>query len=216
MKISRRTVVICAGILLFGEVVWVLWPRHLEPEAPAARRTMERIQVAQRRAESRRSAGPPASAPEVYEFDDGGQPVRLDLSRVRSSLSKMVQIIPPSPPTAKAPPGPDAGFLSWPMRKIQGKERIKTQECRVVDFTNPAPQAEGGPVYLTRLFVRVKDGGFMRMQCYNWDGRLVSAFQMDRWKRADDGSWIDFEGTALSYAPGTKKVVSEQSYSASP
>ena len=218
MKTRHRIAVICAGLLLLGETVWVLWPRGPEPASPPPGKVLARIAEPAR---AGRVADAPAfvPGPDEFTFQAGGQAERIDLSRARQCLERMVAREPAADaaPLAAGWPVTDASFLRWPQRTYVGTESIKMQKCRVIDFTNPvAAEAGGGPVMLTRLFVRVEDGALMRLQHYNREGKLATSFALNSWKRVPGGGVRAYEATAAFYVPGTKKVLGEQAYTALP
>lgn len=211
-----RVLAIVAVLILFGEVAWILWPRGEEPAGPSVGESIRRMHAPPPKRRQSPVEEHPAS--DLFTFEHDGKTVTVDLSEARRSLNRMIRrdLATVDVNHGDGVPEPGTGFLSWPSRQSVGTEIIKTQKCRVIDFTNPSSRSGGDPYYLVRIFIRQENGALMRMQGYNWDGRLEMAYMIDSWKRGHDGTIREKKATTRYYRPGTKKVKGELEYLARP
>ena len=63
----------------------------------------------------------------------------------------------------------------------------------------------------SRLFVDQKLGVLMRMQAYDWSGKLVLGYTVTAGKKVN-GELTVKTAEALHYVPGTRKVAAEVEY----
>lgn len=99
-------------------------------------------------------------------------------------------------------------YLYWPKKSIVGEETIKTRRCYVVDLFNPA---RTGAYYLVRVFVDKDSGGLMRMQAYDWNGKIIKSCTVTAGMKVN-GATVLKTMEVVSYVPGTKKVSGETTF----
>jgi hypothetical protein len=99
-------------------------------------------------------------------------------------------------------------YLYWPSKTKIGEETLKTRRCFVVDLKNPARL---GDYYLVRVFVDRETGGMMRMQAYDWTGKLIKVCAVTSGMKLANGATMLKNMDITRYAPGTKKVLGETS-----
>lgn len=99
-------------------------------------------------------------------------------------------------------------YLYWATKKKVGEETIKTRKCYVVDLYNPARLGE---YYLVRIFVDKESGGMMRMQAYDWNGKLIKSCAVTSAMKIN-GSTVLKSMDVIRYVPGTKKVAGETNF----
>ena len=99
-------------------------------------------------------------------------------------------------------------YLYWPNKTKIGDETINTRRCYVVDLTNPARLGE---YYLVRIFVDKDSGGLMRMQAYDWAGKLIKSCTVTSGMKIN-GATVLKKMEVVRYVPGTKKVAGETTF----
>lgn len=99
-------------------------------------------------------------------------------------------------------------YLYWPKRVKVGEETLKTRSCYVVDLYNPQKL---GNYYLVRIFVDKESGGLMRMQAYDWEGKLIKACAVTAGMKVN-GATVLKTMEVISYVPGSKKVAGETTF----
>jgi len=99
-------------------------------------------------------------------------------------------------------------YLFWAKKTLIGEETIKTRRCYVVDLANPQRL---GDYYLVRIFVDKESGGLMRMQAYDWNGKLVKSCTVTAGMKVN-GATVLKSMEVVRYVPGTKKVAGETSF----
>ena len=99
-------------------------------------------------------------------------------------------------------------YLFWPKKVKVGEESIKTRKCFVVDLYNPARLGE---YYLVRIFVDKQSGGLMRMQGYDWEGKLVKSCAVTAGMKVNGATMLK-SMDVIRYVPGTKKVAGQTSF----
>jgi hypothetical protein len=99
-------------------------------------------------------------------------------------------------------------YLYWPKKVKVGEETIKTRRCYVVDLYNPQRLGE---YYLVRIFVDKESGGMMRMQAYDWNGKIVKSCTVTAGMKIE-GATVLKTMEVIRYVPGTKKVAGETTF----
>lgn len=99
-------------------------------------------------------------------------------------------------------------YLYWPKKVKIGEETIKTRKCYVVDLYNPQRL---GDYYLVRIFVDKESGGLMRMQAYDWNGKLIKTCTVTAGMKVN-GATVLKTMEVVRYVPGTKKVAGETTF----
>ena len=99
-------------------------------------------------------------------------------------------------------------YLYWPKKVKVGEESIKTRKCYVVDLYNPQRL---GNYYLVRIFVDKESGGLMRMQAYDWNGKIIKTCTVSSGMKIN-GATVLKTMEVISYVPGTKKVAGETTF----
>lgn len=104
-------------------------------------------------------------------------------------------------------------YLYWPKKVTVGEETIKTQKCYVVDLYNPQRL---GDYYLVRIFVGKNSGAIMRMNCFDWNGKIIKSCSVTAGMKIPDpqGKMVTVLKTmeVIRYVPGTKKVAGETTF----
>jgi hypothetical protein len=99
-------------------------------------------------------------------------------------------------------------YLYWPKKAKIGEETIKTRKCYVVDLYNPQRL---GDYYLVRIFVDKDSGGLMRMQAYDWNGKIVKSCTVTAGMKVN-GATVLKSMEVIRYVPGSKKVAGETTF----
>ncbi len=106
-------------------------------------------------------------------------------------------------------------YLYWSNKKKIGTETIKTRRCFVVDLYNPKRL---GDYYLVRIFVDRESGALMRVQSYDWNGKLIKVCAVTAGQKVDAkiaAGQKPYKITVLKtmdvtkYRAGTKEVESQ-------
>ena len=104
-------------------------------------------------------------------------------------------------------------YLYWPKKVKIGEETIKTQKCYVVDLYNPQRL---GDYYLVRIFVGKNSGAIMRMNCFDWNGKIIKSCAVTAGMKIPDfeGKMVTVLKTmdVIRYVPGSKKVAGETTF----
>ena len=104
-------------------------------------------------------------------------------------------------------------YLYWPKKVKIGEETIKTQKCYVVDLYNPQRL---GDYYLVRIFVGKQSGAIMRMNSFDWNGKIIKSCAVTAGMKIPDpqGKMVTVLKTmeVIRYVPGTKKVAGETTF----
>ena len=99
-------------------------------------------------------------------------------------------------------------YLYWPKKTKIGEESIKTRKCYVVDLFNPQRL---GDYYQVRIFVDKESGGLMRMQAYDWNGKLIKSCTVTAGMKVN-GATVLKSMEVVRYVPGSKKVAGETTF----
>ncbi len=95
-------------------------------------------------------------------------------------------------------------FLYWPRAEVLGEETVRTRPCWRLRLQPPARDAQYSNIY---LWVDKESGAMMRVQAYDWQGRLTKRFEVISAQKID-GRWFLKEMRIEDLQPGTSKVIS--------
>ena len=153
-----------------------------------------------------------------FSFDNPKQNINLDITEKGYRLKEVTAGANKEVPAAMYATGirgtdltyDDISFryLYWPKKVKIGEESIKTRKCFVVDLYNPQRL---GNYYLVRIFVDKESGGLMRMQAYDWEGKLIKACAVTAGMKIN-GATVLKTMEVISYVPGSKKVAGETTF----
>lgn len=100
-------------------------------------------------------------------------------------------------------------YLYWPKKVKQPlEETIKTRKCIVVDLYNPEKLGDYGVV---RIWVDKESGGLMRVEGYDWAGKLVKALAVTSGMKVN-GATVLKSMDVIRYEAGSKKVTGETTF----
>jgi Outer membrane lipoprotein-sorting protein len=99
-------------------------------------------------------------------------------------------------------------YLYWPKKVKIGEETLKTRRCYVVDLYNPQKLGE---YYLVRIFVDKESGGLMRLNAYDWNGKLIKTCAVTAGMKVD-GVTLMKTMEVIRYVPGTSKAAGETTF----
>jgi outer membrane lipoprotein-sorting protein len=153
-----------------------------------------------------------------FSFDNPKQNINLSITdkgyRLREVTANSNREVPPSM-YATGVRGTDLTYddisfryLYWPKKVKIGEETIKTRRCYVVDLYNPQRLGE---YYLVRIFVDKESGGLMRMQAYDWNGKIVKSCTVTAGMKIE-GATVLKSMEVIRYVPGTKKVAGQTTF----
>jgi hypothetical protein len=95
-------------------------------------------------------------------------------------------------------------FLYWPRTEILGEETIRTRACWKLRLQPPSRAAQYSNVL---LWVDKEGGAMMRIQAYDWQGRLTKRFEVVSAQKIE-GRWFLKQMRIEDLQPGTNKVLS--------
>ena len=90
-------------------------------------------------------------------------------------------------------------FLYWPNPTLEGEQRVKTRKCWKLRIYNPIKL---GPYHCVEIWVDQGSGGIMRMQCYDYDGKMIKRCSVNSGHKLSSGVWVLKEMRVESYHPG--------------
>ena len=94
-------------------------------------------------------------------------------------------------------------FLYWPNAKITDEETIRTRPCWKLEILAPSRDSQYSSV---NLWVDKTGGALMRMEGYDWNGRLVKRFEVVSAQKID-GQWFLKQMRIEQLEPGTTHVL---------
>jgi hypothetical protein len=153
-----------------------------------------------------------------FSFDNPKQIIRLDITDKSYRLREVTANSNKEVPAAQYSTGirgtdltyDDISFryLYWPKKQLIGDEFIRTRKCHVVDLYNPARLGE---YYMVRIFVDKESGGLVRMQAYDWNGKLIKSCTATGVMKIK-GATVLKSMDVVRYVPGTKTVAGETTF----
>ena len=93
-------------------------------------------------------------------------------------------------------------FLYWPNARVGGENSIRTRNCWKLELKAPSRQSQYSNVY---LWVDKEGGALMRMEGYDWNGRLAKRFEVVSAQKIE-GRWFLKQMRIEEIQPGTGKV----------
>ena len=95
-------------------------------------------------------------------------------------------------------------FLYWPRTEMLGEETIRTRDCWKLRLQPPSRAAQYSNVL---LWVDKEGGAMMRIEAYDWRGRLTKRFEVVSAQKIE-GRWFLKQMRIEDLQPGTNKVLS--------
>ena len=93
-------------------------------------------------------------------------------------------------------------FLYWQNGLVTGEESIRTRKCWKLELKAPSRQSQYSNVF---LWVDKEGGALMRMEGYDWDGKLAKRFEVVSAQKIE-GRWFLKQMRIEELQPGTTKV----------
>ena len=95
-------------------------------------------------------------------------------------------------------------FLYWPKASVIGQQELRTRPCWRLQLLAPSRESQYGTIW---LWVDKESGALMRMEGYDWNGRLIKRFEVVSAQKIDN-RWFLKQMRIEELDPGTKKVQS--------
>jgi len=93
-------------------------------------------------------------------------------------------------------------FLYWPNAQVLGEQNIRTRNCWKLQLHAPSRQSQYSNLF---LWIDKASGALMRMEAYDWDGKLVKKFEVISAQKIE-GRWFLKQMRIEELQPGTDKV----------
>jgi hypothetical protein len=93
-------------------------------------------------------------------------------------------------------------FLYWPNARVLGDETVRTRSCWKLQLVAPSRDSQYWNVV---VWVDKASGALMRMEAYDWDGKLVKRFEVVSAQKIDN-RWFLKQMRVEEFQPGTNKV----------
>jgi hypothetical protein len=93
-------------------------------------------------------------------------------------------------------------FLYWPDAKVTGENSIRTRNCWKLELKAPSRQSQYATIW---LWVDKSSGALMRMEGYDWEGKLAKRFEVISAQKIE-GRWFLKQMRIEEFAPATGKV----------
>jgi outer membrane lipoprotein-sorting protein len=94
-------------------------------------------------------------------------------------------------------------FLYWQNGRVSGENTIRTRNCWKLELKAPSRQSQYSNVF---LWVDKSGGALMRMEGYDWEGRLSKRFEVVSAQKIE-GRWFLKQMRIEELQPGTGKVL---------
>src|SRR6266852_2926278 len=95
-------------------------------------------------------------------------------------------------------------FLYWPNARVLGDETVRTRSCWKLQLHAPSRESQYSNVF---LWVDKASGALMRMEGYDWNGKLAKRFEVVSAQKIDN-RWFLKQMRVEQLQPGTNKVQS--------
>jgi hypothetical protein len=95
-------------------------------------------------------------------------------------------------------------FLYWPDARVVGQDNIRTRNCWKLRLQAPSRESQYSNVL---LWVDKGSGALMRMEGYDWNGKLAKRFEVVSAQKIDN-RWFLKQMRVEQLQPGTTKVQS--------
>src|SRR6266446_3133146 len=93
-------------------------------------------------------------------------------------------------------------FLYWPNARVLGEETVRTRSCWKLQVVAPSRNSQYWNVV---IWVDKASGALMRMEAYDWDGKLAKRFEVISAQKIDN-RWFLKQMRVEELQPGTNKV----------
>ena len=93
-------------------------------------------------------------------------------------------------------------FLYWENARVLGDETVRTRSCWKLQLVAPSRDSQYWNVL---IWVDKASGALMRMEAYDWDGKLVKRFEVISAQKIDN-RWFLKQMRVEELQPGTNKV----------
>src|SRR6266436_9806914 len=93
-------------------------------------------------------------------------------------------------------------FLYWPNPRVLGDETVRTRSCWKLQSVAPSRDSQYWNVV---IWVGKASGSLMRMEGYDWNGKLAKRFEVISSQKIDD-RWFLKQMRVEELQPGTNKV----------
>ena len=93
-------------------------------------------------------------------------------------------------------------FLYWPNARVFGDETVRTRSCWKLQVVSPSRDLQYWNVL---IWVDKASGALMRMEGYDWDGKLAKRFEVISAQKIDN-RWFLKQMRVEELQPGTNKV----------
>ena len=93
-------------------------------------------------------------------------------------------------------------FLYWPNARVLGEETVRTRSCWKLQSVAPSRDSQYWNVI---IWVDKASGALMRMEGYDWNGKLAKRFEVISAQKIDD-RWFLKQMRVEELQPGTNKV----------
>ena len=93
-------------------------------------------------------------------------------------------------------------FLYWPNARVLGDETVRTRSCWKLQSVAPSRDSQYWNVV---IWVDKASGALMRMEGYDWNGKLEKRFEVISAQKIDD-RWFLKQMRVEELQPGTNKV----------
>src|SRR2546423_1069455 len=93
-------------------------------------------------------------------------------------------------------------FLYWPNARVLGDETVRTRSCWKLQVVAPARDSQYWNVL---LWIDKASGALMRMEGYDWNGKLAKRFEVISAQKIDN-RWFLKQMRVEELQPGTNKV----------
>ncbi|MEY2483879.1 MAG: hypothetical protein QOK24_2407 [Verrucomicrobiota bacterium] len=95
-------------------------------------------------------------------------------------------------------------FLYWPNARVTGENSISLRNCWKLELKAPNRQSQYGNVW---LWVDKEGGALMKLEGYNWNGKLAKRFTVVSGQKIED-RWVLKEMRIEAFDPATGKAQS--------
>jgi hypothetical protein len=100
------------------------------------------------------------------------------------------------------------GFLYWPDARLIGEEKVRGRGTWKIELR---PGRTGSEFAVVRVWLDRASGALMRIEGFDWEGRLLRRFEVVSGQRID-GQWMLRQMRIEKFAPGGGSRPVERSY----
>ena len=94
-------------------------------------------------------------------------------------------------------------FLYWPNAKVTGEDSLRTRSCWKLEVHAPSRDSQYSSV---NLWIDKAGGALMRMEAFDWQGRLAKRFEVVSAQKIED-RWFLKQMRIEELQPGGQKVL---------